>query len=123
MVHIMANNHNNIFGDWGCTNMIEIKDLSFFYEGSNEGIENINLTITSGKCVVLIGPSGGGKTTLSRVFNGLIPSYYSGELTGEIRLQGKNLREFPSYEVANKIGSIFQEPKSQFFSSELKLLW
>ena len=100
--------------------MIELRDVSFHYEESNQGIEHINLTIPQGECVALIGPSGGGKTTLSRVINGLIPSYYNGKLSGEMLLQGKSLHDLASYEVSREIGSVFQDPKSQFFSSDLK---
>ena len=65
--------------------MIEFKDVAFQYEqGSSKGkIENINLTIHDGEVVLICGESGCGKTTLTRLINGLIPHYYEGTLTGQ----------------------------------------
>ena len=58
--------------------MIQLKNVSFQYADCEEGVSNINLTIRDGECVVLTGPSGGGKTTLTRLLNGLAPAYYPG---------------------------------------------
>ena len=99
--------------------MIRMKDVSFRYLNSTEGVSGIDLMINEGECVVFTGPSGGGKTTLTRLLNALAPSYYAGTLTGTISLKGKPLTQMPQYTVARQIGSVFQDPKSQFFSSEL----
>lgn len=99
--------------------MIQLKDVSFHYEDSNEGVSGINLTIKDGECVVLTGPSGGGKSTLTRLINGLSPSYYAGTFTGTITLNNKDLSQMSQFNIAKQVGSIFQDPKSQFFSSEL----
>ena len=77
---------------------IEIRNLSFAYEGVSEQLKNVNLSIKEGEVVVLTGPSGGGKSTLTRVINGLVPYFYEGELSGEVYLLGKNLAELPSWE-------------------------
>lgn len=99
--------------------MIQMKDVSFQYLDSTEGISGIDLTVNDGECVVFTGPSGGGKTTLTRLINGLAPSYYAGTLTGTIFLNEKPLTQMPQFTVARQVGSVFQDPKSQFFSSEL----
>ena len=75
--------------------MIQMKDVSFQYLDSTEGISGINLTVNDGECVVFTGPSGGGKTTLTRLINGLAPSYYAGTLTGTIFLNEKPLTQIP----------------------------
>ena len=97
--------------------MIELHDVSFTYPDSMDGgLENINLTIPDGQCVLLCGRSGCGKTTLTRLINGLIPQFFTGELSGEILLDGKNFANLPMYRIAEKVGSVFQNPRTQFFN-------
>ncbi len=99
--------------------MIEIKNVSFSYADGNQNgnsIEEINLSIRQGEVVVLCGESGCGKTTVTRLLNGLIPHYYEGKLTGEVWMNGENISERPLYETAKTTGSVFQNPRSQFFN-------
>ena len=94
---------------------IEIKNVSFAYEGVSEQLKNVNLSIKEGEVVVLTGPSGGGKSTLTRVINGLVPYFYEGELSGEVYLLGNNLAELPSWERGRFVGKCFsRSPKSIF---------
>ena len=98
--------------------MIEFKSVSFKYaQGQKEnGLHNINLTIERGEVVLLCGESGCGKTTMTRLINGLIPSYYEGSLVGEVLIGGKEVSKLPLYETAKIVGSVFQNPRSQFFN-------
>ena len=97
--------------------MIEFRNVSFAYPDSAEGsLKNISLTIPDGQCVLLCGRSGCGKTTLTRLINGLIPQFFSGELSGEVLLDGENLAGLPMYRIAEKVGSVFQNPRTQFFN-------
>lgn len=66
--------------------------------------------------MVLCGESGCGKTTITRLINGLIPNYYEGNLIGTVLVNEKNVSKQPLYETANQIGSVFQNPRSQFFN-------
>lgn len=100
--------------------MICLRNVSFQYEGCEEGVHKIDLTIQDGECVVLTGPSGGGKTTLTRLINGLAPSYYPGEIQGSISVNGTEITELATWQIGREIGSVFQDPKSQFFSAELE---
>ena len=76
--------------------MIEFKNVSFAYPDSADGgLKNINLTIPDGQCVLLCGRSGCGKTTLTRLINGLIPQFFAGELSGQVLLDGENLAVLP----------------------------
>ena len=93
--------------------MIEFQNVSFAYPGS---LYNINLTISTGQCVLLCGRSGCGKTTLTRLINGLIPQFFMGELSGKVLLNGENLANLPMYRIAEKVGSVFQNPRTQFFN-------
>ncbi len=99
--------------------MIRMENVSFHYADCEQGVKDINLTIHDGECVVLTGPSGGGKTTLTRLLNGLAPAYYTGSMEGHIFFDDTPLETLPQYAVGRRVGSVFQDPKSQFFSSEL----
>lgn len=98
--------------------MIEFKDVSFRYQGSEQAnsLRHIDLQIPDGQVVLLCGRSGCGKTSLTRLINGIIPHYFAGELSGEVLLHGKNIAEQPIYETARSVGSVFQNPRSQFFN-------
>ena len=98
--------------------MIEMERVSFSYYSSaqNANISQIDLTIRDTECVLLCGRSGCGKTTLIRLINGLIPSFYSGELSGSVLINGKSVQETPLYQLAEHVGSVFQNPRSQFFN-------
>ena len=98
--------------------MIEMEKVSFSYHrcAQNANISHIDLTIRDGECVLLCGRSGCGKTTLIRLINGLIPSFYSGELSGSVLINGKSVQATPLYQLAEHIGSVFQNPRSQFFN-------
>ncbi|WP_166240184.1 ABC transporter ATP-binding protein [Paenibacillus turpanensis] len=98
--------------------MIEFKKVSFSYESGNGngGLSGIELTIQRGEFVLLCGSSGCGKTTLTRLINGLIPHYYAGNLTGQVLVNGTDVSRAPLYETAELVGSVFQNPRSQFFN-------
>lgn len=98
--------------------MINIDNLSFIYKESEDlnGVSNINLKIKSGECVLLCGKSGCGKTTITRLINGLIPHFYDGKLSGNVNIDGENIIDCEMYKIATKVGSVFQNPKSQFFN-------
>lgn len=98
--------------------MIEFKNVCFTYNGGKEldGIKDINLTIQKGETVLITGGSGCGKTTMTRLINGLIPHFYEGTLTGEILIHGENISKEPIYQTSRYVGSVFQNPRSQFFN-------
>ena len=72
--------------------------------------------LRTGSFVLLCGASGCGKTTLTRLLNGLIPHYHEGTFTGSVYLDGKDTRELSLFEISQMVGSVFQNPRSQFFN-------
>ena len=97
--------------------MIDLQNVSFSYGGQAGGsLRGLNLTIEEGECVLLCGPSGCGKTTVTRLINGLIPHFFPGELTGRVRVQGMDIPHTAMYQIAQRVGSVFQNPRSQFFN-------
>lgn len=98
--------------------MIEINNVTFQYksESSSGGIRNISLSIPQGEVVVLCGESGCGKTTITRLINGLIPHFFEGELSGSVLVDEQNVSVQPLYDTAKLVGSVFQNPRSQFFN-------
>lgn len=99
--------------------MIKIDHISFSYGEENEntgGVRDIDLNIEDGQFVVLCGESGCGKSTITRLINGLIPHYYEGQMAGEVWVNGEKVSEQPLYDTAAVVGSVFQNPRSQFFN-------
>lgn len=97
---------------------ITLKNVSFSYSDSLDDavIKNLNFEIKSGECVVLVGESGCGKTTISKLINGLIPLYQSGTMAGDVLLGDKNTADMTLAEISRHVGSVFQNPRSQFFN-------
>ncbi|BAG07666.1 ABC transporter ATP-binding protein [Finegoldia magna] len=84
---------------------IEIKNVSFKYNNNNENVlNNISFTINPGQKVALVGPSGGGKTTLCN----LIPRFYDVE-DGEILVEGIDVRKIKLQSLRSNIGMVQQD--------------
>lgn len=99
--------------------MIELKNVSFRYnEGEDHTISSLNLKIKQGEFILLCGRSGCGKTTLTRFINGLIPRFYEGSLEGDVLISGKNVRDLKFHQISKLVGSVFQDPRSQFFTMD-----
>lgn len=98
--------------------MIEFNNVSFSYDATPEikSLKDFSLTVKNGECVLITGPSGCGKSTLLRLLNGLIPEFYSGETEGSIHIDGKDIQEGRIEDKAGTIGTVFQNPRSQFFN-------
>lgn len=95
--------------------IIEFKDYSFKYRVQSEPtLKNINLTIYEGEKVLIVGPSGSGKSTLAHCLNGLVPFYYSGKVSGELLIDGENVDKKNIFELSKIIGTVLQDPDSQF---------
>ncbi len=99
--------------------MIDTKNVTFRYASSEEDtLKDVSLHIENGEFVLLLGASGCGKTTITRLINVLVPDFYEGMLTGDIVIDGKNTAEHTIQELSHTVGSVFQDPRSQFFAMD-----
>lgn len=105
--------------------MLECKEVCFSYPSNQTGerkdipggvLRNVSCTIEDGSFVLLCGTSGCGKTTLTRLFNGLIPHYYEGEQTGSVYIDGEDYKYLTLFDLSKKVGSVFQNPRSGFYN-------
>lgn len=89
---------NNVKGN------IDIENVSFTYEDNTKVLDNLSLSIKAGKTVALVGPSGGGKTTLCN----LIPRFYDFE-HGDIKIDGKSVKDISLKSLRQNIGIVQQD--------------
>ena len=80
-------------------------------------LDDVTLTTPHGEFVVLCGQSGCGKTTFTRLLNGLIPTFHTGDLTGTCSVYGLRSGHSSIEEYAAVVGSVFQNPKTQYFNA------
>ena len=85
---------------------VELNDVHFSYDGKNEVIRGVSMNIGAGQTVALIGPSGGGKSTLA----GLIARFFDVK-SGSIKVGGADIREIPKEELMNAVSFVFQDSK------------
>ena len=91
--------------------------LSFSYEQTERNVlDEVTGRIPNGSCIVLCGESGCGKSTLLRCMNQLIPQFYEGSLKGFLKIAGKDLSKLSIGETGQLAVSVFQDPRSQFFT-------
>src|SRR5512139_2301073 len=101
--------------------IIETRNLSYTYPGGTKpSIYDISMKVEKGDFVLITGPSGCGKTTLCRCFNGLIPHFYQGQLTGEIIVTDREVTKYQTHELAKHVGLVFQNPENQLFALSIE---
>ena len=97
--------------------VVRLRDASCRGAGDALILDGVDLTVRRGECVLLCGRSGMGKTTVTKLINGLIPQFEPGvERTGEVEVCGFDPARCAMHELARHVGSVFQNPKSQFFN-------
>ena len=93
--------------------VMECKNVTYTYPLADEpSIRNVSLSIEEGKFYGVVGENGSGKTTLCAILRGFAPSFYQGEIQGEVLVYGKPIGEYGG-ELATKIGYVFQNPFTQ----------
>ena len=97
-------------------------NVSFSYAGGHPGagVRGISLSLSKGEVALLCGPSGCGKTTVTRLANGLAHHFYEGSGVGTIRVCDLDITHAELWETARLVGSVFQNPKTQFYSVDVR---
>jgi energy-coupling factor transporter ATP-binding protein EcfA2 len=93
---------------------IRVENLTFTYAGARKpAIKNANLEISEGDYIVITGPTGCGKTTLCRCFNGLIPHFHQGKIAGKVIVNGFDTHMTKVSDLSQTVGFVFQDPENQ----------
>jgi energy-coupling factor transport system ATP-binding protein len=101
--------------------IIEVDDLTFRYRrASAPAVEGVSVSIERGEVLLVAGPSGCGKSTVLRAMNGLIPHAYRGELSGSVRVDGRETRDLRLREISEVIGTLLQDPAKQIVGATVE---
>lgn len=101
--------------------LFKLENISYSYpQAKMKSLININLHIDKGDFIVVMGPSGGGKSTLIRLLGGLIPHFYGGKISGQIYYDGKNYLTLDQRERSGFVGTIFQDPEKQLIMGQVE---
>jgi energy-coupling factor transport system ATP-binding protein len=95
--------------------MIQFNHLTYRYPGAAPAVlENLSLEVGEGEFLLVMGPSGAGKSTLLRCLNGLVPHFYGGTISGEVRVDGRDPVALGPRGMADMVGFVLQDPEAQF---------
>jgi len=101
--------------------MIKFSNVSLIYPNSTTTVlENLNLTIAEGELVLVIGPTGSGKSSLLRLINGLVPHHTGGILAGDVSVNGISTQMTKPGGMAHLIGIVGQNPANGFVADTVE---
>jgi energy-coupling factor transport system ATP-binding protein len=83
-------------------------------------LHDLSLQIDEGELVLVVGPSGAGKSTFLRCLNGLVPHFYGGKLSGQVRVAGRDPVALGPQGMAHTVGMVFQDPETQFVADQVE---
>jgi energy-coupling factor transport system ATP-binding protein len=94
---------------------IDVRAVRFAYAGGTQALDGISLAVPRGQVVAIVGPNGGGKSTLARQLNGLLRPQQ-----GTVAVQGQLTSDRPVGELARLVGYVFQNPDHQIFAATVR---
>ncbi len=101
--------------------LVSISGLGYRYpEAESDSLIDVDLEIEPGELIVLAGRSGSGKTTLLRACCGLVPHYHGGDVRGEARVAGLDVRDHGPAELGGAVGLVAQDPETQVVSTTVR---
>ncbi len=92
----------------GADPVVEVEDVSFAYPNRGDSVAGLNMRVYPGELVGIIGQNGAGKTTFTKLLNGLFKPK-----TGSVRIAGLDTREVPTSTIAAHCATLFQNPDRQ----------
>jgi len=98
---------------------VDVQNLSFSYPDGSKALRNINIKVSRGEIVAVLGANGAGKTTLCHQLTGIIPNIYQGTSEGKVIVAGINVADHPVYELAEKISFVTQDPEGQLINPDV----
>ncbi|WP_217210378.1 ABC transporter ATP-binding protein [Streptomyces sp. AC550_RSS872] len=101
--------------------MIRFEDVSVTYDGALEPtVQGIDFEVPEGELVLLVGPSGVGKSTVLGAVSGLVPHFTGGTLRGRVTVAGRDTRTHKPRELADVVGTVGQDPLSHFVTDTVE---
>jgi energy-coupling factor transport system ATP-binding protein len=96
------------------SNPVDVKDLVFNYVGVGKPVLTVgSFHVVDGEVALVIGKSGGGKSTLVNCFNGVIPHIFKGNDPGGVVVYGNVVKETPLPKLSTMVGTLLQDPETQ----------
>ncbi|MDT6982046.1 ABC transporter ATP-binding protein [Streptomyces lusitanus] len=101
--------------------MIRFENVSVTYDGAAEpAVQGVDFEVPEGELVLLVGPSGVGKSTVLGAVSGLVPHFTGGTLHGRVTVAGRDTRTHKPRELADVVGTVGQDPLSHFVTDTVE---
>ncbi|MGW7409435.1 ABC transporter ATP-binding protein [Streptomyces sp. NPDC054833] len=101
--------------------MIRFEDVSVRYEGAAEPVvQGVDFEVPEGELVLLVGPSGVGKSTVLGAVSGLVPHFTGGTLRGRVTVAGRDTRTHKPRDLADVVGTVGQDPLAHFVTDTVE---